>query len=106
MKYKHLLIILVVFVVLFVYNLLLYSFLNKIIENNTKDLIIPYLNGICNCEAHYKYIMATNNDDGSINVFVKTIDSNLENYYRFVFTPNYNNYKLIDINNDMPLYIK
>ena len=106
MKYKHLLIILVVFVVLFVYNLLLYSFLNKIIENNTKDLIIPYLNGICNCEVNYKYIMATNNDDRSINVYIKTHENTLEDYYRFVFIPNYNNYKLIDINNDIPLYIK
>jgi len=106
MKYKHLLIILVVFVVLFLYNLFLYTLLNNIIKDNTEALIAPYLNGICNCEAQYKYLMATNNNDGSINVYIKTQGNSLEDYYRFVFIPHYNNYKLIGINNDIPLYVE
>lgn len=105
MKFKYYLIILVVLVVLCLYNIFLYSYINNDIKNNTDNVVSAYLNGICNCNAKYEYIGSTSSNDGSINVFIKLNNNNFVKYYRFIFTPN-NNYKLIDISNDIPAYIK
>ena len=72
MKTKNLITILSVIICLLLYNIFLYKTINKSIDNGTKNIITTYLKNKChNCEFKYEYLMATTNDDNTINVFIK-----------------------------------
>lgn len=106
MKLKTYFIILLVLLLLLFYNVFCYSFANHRIESITKYQINNYFkNQYANCNIEYEYIKATVNDNDSINVFVKTNNKKVNNYYRFVFD-NINGYKLITVNQEIPVYIK
>lgn len=95
MKLKTYFIILVVLFILLFYNMFAYKFANNRIEDQTKYAITSYFNN------KYEYVKATLNEDATINVFVKYKDK----YYRFIFENN-GGYKLINVNQNIPLYIK
>ncbi len=101
MKFKTYFIILIVLFILLFYNLFCYSFANKRINENTHYLVTTYLknNGL---NGKYEYIKATNNSDGTFNVFIKVED---KTYYRFIFVNN-GGYNLVLVNQDIPVYIK
>ncbi len=101
MKIKTYLIVLGVLFILLFYNLFCYFFANKMIEDRTKYLISSYLKSNYK-EDDYEYIKATNNNDGTFNVFIKT---NKDKYYRFIFINN-GGYKIVLVNQDIPVYIK
>lgn len=102
MKFKTYFIILSVLFILFFYNIFCYKFANKRIDDATHFLISNYLKDKCNC--NYKYLKATSNSDGSINVYVKTLEDTSK-YYHFVFTNN-SGYKIILVDSEIPYYLK
>lgn len=102
MKFKTYFIILSVLFILLFYNIFCYKFANKRIDDATHFLISNYLNDKCNC--NYKYLKATSNSDGSINVYVKTLENNA-NYYHFVFTNN-NGYNIVLVDSKIPAYFR
>ncbi len=103
MKYRTYFIILMVLFILLFYNLFCYSFANKRINENTRYLISNYLKNN-ELSSNYEYIKATNNNDGTFNIFIK-LEDNDNSYYRFIFTIN-GSYKLVLVNQDIPIYIK
>ena len=106
MKLKYLSVVLIVVFILLMYNIFCYYFVNKSIDNGTRNIITNYLNNSCNkCDYQYEYLKATINDDSTINVFIKVDSKYLEEYYRFVVINN-NGYKLVSVNTDIPAYIK
>ena len=106
MKTKYLFIVLIVVFVLLIYNIFFYSFVNNHIKNGTENIISDYLKNVCNdCKFEYEYLGATSNEDNSINVFVKVDSDILKEYYHFIVDKN-NTYQIINVNNDIPPYIK
>lgn len=102
MKLKNYFIILVVLFILLFYNMFAYKFANNRIEEQTKYVITNYLKDNYNHNSFsYEYIKATMNEDASINVFIKYDKKK----YRFIFEIN-GGYKLLDVNTDIPSYIK
>lgn len=95
MKLKTYFIILVVLFILLFYNVFAYKFANRKIESQTKYTINNYFNN------EYEYIKATVNSDATVNVFVRYD----KKYYRFVFENN-GGFKLLNVNNDIPSYVK
>lgn len=105
MKTKYMFITLIILFAFLLYNLFCYGFINKMIDNNSRNIINRYLENICgDCE--YKYLRATLNDDDSINVFVDVQKNNQKEKYRFVLIRNNGVYNVVDVNNDIPIYIK
>lgn len=103
MKTKVLLWILGGAVILILYNILCYSCVNMIVNNNTKIAIYDYFSTKYNKkDLHYEYKKAINNSDGTINVFIKYD----EIYYKVILKQFGNNYQVILVNNDIPVYIK
>lgn len=107
MKNKHIFIILAIMVVLLLYNLFCYALVNRNIEIGSKNLIQNYFQTVSpNNYTKYEYLMATNNDDGSINIFVKTKNNSSNEYYRFIVARNGALYSLKDVNRNVPAYVK
>lgn len=102
MKVRNLLIILFFMVVLLVYNMFCYYFVNKTIDNGSKYEIQSYLANIYGENVHYKYKSAMYNEDNTVSVYVK-VDSD---YYQFVMIKNGNLYFISRVNQDIPVYIK
>ncbi len=101
MKIKTLVVLLVIVLVLLVYNIFIYSFLNSNIDSQTRYQITTYLKNNINQDGYYKYITASNNKDGTINVYIKIEDE----YYHFIMVRD-NGYKIILVNQEIPEYIK
>ena len=107
MKFKSLFIISLVVFILLLYNLVCYKAINRSIEKDTSNLVSYYLDIACNhCEPDYHYIMSTNNEDRSINVFVKAKFEDKKDYYRFIVSRENGQYKLLQVNQDIPGYIR
>ncbi len=100
MKYKTLLITLSVILILLIYNLFCYSFVTHIIKSETTYPIKTYLEEN-NIPSNYKFIKALNNENNSLSVYIKT---NKE-YYHFILLKT-NTYKILEVNKEIPLYIK
>lgn len=107
MKTKVLLNILIIVLVLLFYNMFCYFFVNRVLDNGTKNIINSYFNNSCsNCDFSYEYLKATNNEDGTINIFVKVDSKYFDKYYRFIVFKNGPSYQLKEVNNTVPAYIK
>lgn len=108
MKFKSWFLILGAFIILLGYNVLCYFFVNKIIETDSKWIINNYFNSICNnCNMQYEYLKSVPNKDGNLDIFVKVKSKDLQKeYYRFVVKDNGSNYTLLNVNKDIPAYIK
>ncbi len=106
MKVKTYFIILIILFILFFYSLFCYTLVNKAIFNGTNTFIKDYFDKTCNhCTYKYKMVRSTLNKDGSINVFIKVESDKLQKYYRFIVVKN-GYYELVEINQDIPSYIK
>lgn len=101
MKVKNYFIILAVLFILLFYNLFAYKFANNRIEEHTKYAITNYFKSLNVNNLDYEYIKATLNENATINVFIKYNNK----YYRFIFENN-GGYKLLNVNVDIPVYIK
>ena len=101
MKIKVIGVTLIIVLVLLVYNLFCYKFVNKMIDNQTRYEIINYVKNNLNND-DYEYIRATSNNDKSINVYILV---NKKDYYHFILEKN-NNYKILKVDQNIPVYIK
>lgn len=101
MKVKNYFIILTVLFILLFYNLFAYKFANNRIEEQTKYAITNYFKSLSINNLDYEYIKATLNENATISVFIKSNNK----YYRFIFENN-GGYKLLNVNTDIPIYIK
>ena len=107
MKIKYLIIILAVSLVLLLYFLFCYKFVNNNIYKETESIIDKYFNEKCNnCIFDFEYLKSTLNTDNSINIYIKVDSKFLEKYYHFTFINNTNSYKIINVDNEIPSYIK
>ncbi len=108
MKTKKLVSILLILGVFLAYNIFCYALLNNNIKNNTMSPINSYLKVIYDLnDTSYKYLKATINSDNSINVYVKLNSQELKNkYYRFIFVNQDSKYQIIEVNQNIPAYIK
>ena len=87
MKVKNYFIILTILFILLFYNLFAYKFANNRIEEQTKYAITNYFKSLNADNLDYEYIKSNNK------------------YYRFIFENN-GGYKLLNVNTDIPVYIK
>ncbi len=94
MKVKKLMGVFLIVLILLVYNLFCYKLVNNIIEKDTKMIITNYLN----TEEKIKFLKITYKDS-YYNICVKEKD----NYYNFILDTNY---KIVDVNKKVPLYIR
>lgn len=101
MKVKTYFIILTVLFILLFYNLFAYKFANNRIEEQTKYAITNYFKSLNFDNLDYEYIKATLNENATISVFIKFNNK----YYRFIFENN-GGYKLLNIDTNIPVYIK
>lgn len=108
MKFKYWFMLLGALFLLLGYNMLCYFFVNKIIETDSKWIIDSYFNSICkNCNTQYEYLKTIPNQDGNLDIFIKVKNNDLKkDYYRFVVKDNGSNYTLVNVNKDIPAYIK
>lgn len=103
MKTKNLFIMLIIIGGFLAYNLFCSALLNNNIKRNTSNIIKTYLKNKENT-SNYEYITATNNSDNTINVYIKLPKEN--KYYRFILTSNNSSYSLVEVNNNIPVYIR
>ena len=101
MKVKNYFIILTVLFILLFYNLFAYKFANNRIEEQTKYAITNYFKILSINNLDYEYIKATLNENATISVFIKSNNK----YYRFIFENN-GGYKLLNVDTNIPIYIK
>ena len=101
MKTKTLLILMGITIILLIYNLFCYKLANSIIQDKTKEQIKNYLNNLYNQDIDYDYLNTYSNKDNSISVYIRAKDQ----YYRFIMV-NDNGYKILDVNQDIPVYIR
>ena len=101
MKVKNYFIILTVLFILLFCNLFAYKFANNRIEEQTKYAITNYFKILSINNLDYEYIKATLNENATISVFIKSNNK----YYRFIFENN-GGYKLLNVNTNIPVYIK
>ncbi len=99
MKIKTLLIIISIVVVLLAYNLFCYYFASNTIKDQTTYPIKTYLKEH-NLSNDYEFIKALNNEDNSLSVYIK-ID---KDYYHFILLKD-GAYKILEVNQDIPVYI-
>lgn len=106
MKTKYLFTILCVVLVLFAYNLFCYSFVNRVIKDKSRKIIKNYFVNN-NQNINYEYKMATyNHETDTIQIFVSHKENDKEMFYRFVVIQNGTGFQLIDVNQDIPAYIR
>lgn len=101
MKVKNYFIILTILFILLFYNLFAYKFANNRIEEQTKYAITNYFKSSNVDNLDYEYIKATLNENATISVFIKSNNK----YYRFIFENN-GGYKLLNVDTNIPIYIK
>ena len=94
MKTKNLVIIALVVGILLGYNIFCYKLINNIVIKDTKVTISNYLK--TDDKIKYLKIIYKNNN---YNIYIKDKD----NYYHFILD---NNYKIIDVKQKVPLYIR
>ncbi len=101
MKFKSLGIIALIVVGLLVYNLFCYGFANKMIDEDTHYVIKSYLENNLNITEDYEFIKAISNEDYTFSVYLKV----KEEYYHVLLVKN-QSYKVIDVDQRIPAYIK
>lgn len=108
MKFRNLLMFLLVLTLLLGYNLLCYFFVNDIISRDVRPTINNYFKNICNnCDYDYKFKKATPNYDGTLNIFVKVDSERLDDkYFKFMMIKNGYSYEIVNVSNNVPAYIK
>lgn len=97
MKYKNLFTVLFILIILLFYNMFCYALVNANVKEASKYALDSYFNE----SMEYDYVMATNNSNDSINVFVKSNNK----YYRFVMVKNGAFYTIREVNDNIPIYV-
>lgn len=107
MKAKSLIVILMITVVVLLYNLFCYNFVSKVFDNETRYAISSYFNKKCNnCDYSYKYKIAILNEDNTLNVYVKYKSELEDNYYRFNVIKINGVYHILEVDNEIPAFIR
>lgn len=106
MKTKYLFTILCVVLVLLAYNLFCYSFVNHVIKEKSKLIIKNYFINTYH-DDNYEYKKATYQPESdTIQIFVSHKENKEECFYRFVVIQNGTGFQLIEVNQDIPAYIR
>ncbi len=100
MKIKTLIITIGVIVLLLSYNLFCYYFASNRVKELTTYPIKTYLQEN-NLSSNYEFIKALNNEDNSLSVYIK-VD---KEYYHFILLKD-GAYKILEVNKDIPAYIR
>ncbi|MCI8671099.1 MAG: hypothetical protein HFI36_03560 [Bacilli bacterium] len=107
MKVRELILTLIVVTALLVYSLFCYKLVNKTYDSNTRFIINNYLekNFGSNYLA-YDFVNALNNSDNTISIFIKAQMKDKNDYYRVILERNGASYRIVNVNQNIPSYIK
>ena len=104
MKTKYLIITLSFICTLYIYFNVCMYIVNKRIINDTNNAIVDYLDTLYVTDYKYNLVQAINNKNNSLNLYIKVRSNYKDIYYNFTFSKY--NYTLIEVNQDVPKYVK